>query len=135
MFVRASQYQNALSPTEVIESGMITVCRELNELNSSASLLNAPSPTDVKVSGMVQEVPSSESKRRASALVKTVILEEERKEGKRVLVFNYEININRLMNSSIIFANMLICELRWMRGCCLRKVFIIGFSSLFSWPY
>jgi len=78
----------------VIESGMITVCRELN--SSSSMLSNAPSPTYVKVSGMVQEVPSSESKRRASALVKTVILEEVRKEGKRVLVFNYEININRL---------------------------------------
>ena len=78
---------------EVIESGMITVCRESN---SPSPLLNALSPTDVKVSGMVQDVPSSESKRRASALVKTVILEEVRKEGKRVLVFNYEININRL---------------------------------------
>ena len=72
MFVRASQYQNALSPTEVIESGMTTVCRELNSLYQ---LANASSPTDVKVSGMVQELPSSESKRRASALVKTVILE------------------------------------------------------------
>ena len=81
MFVRAGKFRNALSPTEVIESGMITVCRELNELNSSASLLNAPSPTDVKVSGMVKEVPSSESKRRASALVKTVILEEKGRKG------------------------------------------------------
>ena len=85
MFVRAAQNQNALSPTEVIESGMITVCREFN---SRSPLSNASSSTDVKLSGMVQEVPSSESKRRASALVKTVILEEERKEGKRVLVFN-----------------------------------------------
>ena len=85
MFVRARQQQNASSPTEVIASGMITVCRELN--SSSSSLLNALSPTDVKVSGMVQEVPSSESKRLASALVKTVILEGG-KGGKSVLVLN-----------------------------------------------
>ena len=41
-----------------------------------------------EVSGIVQEVPSSESKRLASALVKTVILEEAVKERRSVLAFN-----------------------------------------------
>ena len=69
---------------------MTTVFRDSN---SSPKLLNASSPTDVKVSGMVQELPSSESKRRASAVVKTDILErgrrEERGEVKYVLVIDY----------------------------------------------
>jgi len=75
------QLSNANFPMDVIVSGRITVT---NEGNAPFQLLNASSPTEVKVLGIVIEVPSSERRRTASALVKTVILEEEGSDGKGV---------------------------------------------------
>ena len=46
-------------------------------------LFNAPSPIEVKVLGIVIDLPSAERRRIASALVNTVILEVERKERRR----------------------------------------------------
>ena len=45
---------------------------------------NAQNPIEVKVLGIVIDLPSSERRRVASALLKTVILEEEGREGKGV---------------------------------------------------
>jgi len=70
--------QNANSPTDVMESGMITVT---NRGNAPSQLSNARSPTEVKVLGIVIDLPSSERRRIASALVKTFMLEEEGSEG------------------------------------------------------
>ena len=66
-------------PMDVMESGMITVT---NKGNDPFQLLFASSPTEVKVLGIVIDLPSSERRRVASALVKTVMLEEEGREGR-----------------------------------------------------
>ena len=60
---------------------MTTLCRLGN---CPVLLLNASLPIEVNVLGIVQEVPSSDRRRRASAFVKTVILEEEEKMEYRV---------------------------------------------------
>ena len=58
---------------------MITVT---NKGNAPLKLLNASSPIEVKVLGIVIDFPSSERRRVASAWVKTGILEEEAKDKK-----------------------------------------------------
>ena len=85
---------NAQCPTDVIVFGMMTVCRLGN---CPLHLLNAESPIEVKVSGIAHEVPSSDRRRRASAWVKTVMLEGEGREWNVVLVIVHEIR-NRSMN-------------------------------------
>jgi len=71
----------------VIVIGRMTVWSKSKTLVSvSKLLLNASSAIEVNVSGIVQEVPSSERRRRASALVKAVILKEERMGENVVLV-------------------------------------------------
>ena len=84
------QLSNANFPMDVMVSGRITAT---NEGNAPYLLSNAKSPTEVKVLGIVIEVPSSERRRVASALVKTVILKEEGREGKGVLVMNHYVPI------------------------------------------
>ena len=69
-----AERENARLPTDVIVFGMVTICISGN---SPFSLLKALSPIEVYVLGMVEEFPSSDRRRRASALVKTVILGED----------------------------------------------------------
>ena len=97
IFLRAEQQMNALSPMDVIESGMITVVSSSKSpstssttcsSSSNSALLKASSSIIVKEPGMVQVVPSSERNSRALALVNTVILEERRREGERVLLID-----------------------------------------------
>ena len=67
---------------DFIVSGMITVTRALKRLGKKLS--NASSAIEVKVLGIMIDLPSAERRRIASALVNTVILEEEGREGKGV---------------------------------------------------
>ena len=67
---------NAAYPMDVIVFGMMTVRSKSKSV--VYQLLNALSAIEVNVSGIVQEVPSSERRRLASALVKAGILGEER---------------------------------------------------------
>ena len=75
---RDEQKANAANPMDVMVFGMMTVRSKSKSV--VYQLLNALSAIEVNVSGIVQEVRSAEMRRRASALVKTVMLGEGRME-------------------------------------------------------
>ena len=80
--VRAEQSSKMNSPMDLIVSGIIMVVKESN---SPSILLNACFAIEVKALGIVIDLSSSERRRIASALVKTVMfeeLEEGKMEGK-----------------------------------------------------
>jgi len=70
---------NASTPMDVIVFGMMTVWSK-SKVELFRYFLNASTAIEVNVSGIVQEVPSSERRFLASDLVKAGILGEERME-------------------------------------------------------